>query len=111
MKLHLVYTCANLRLVNYVAEANHLKEKYADHVEVLVGVEADFIPGTEAVYLKALAAHRLDYVLGSVHYFDGYRIRSGEVAHKSRCQLGVPGVLQACASRSGLWLVRCVSTY
>jgi histidinol-phosphatase (PHP family) len=59
---------------DYIAEANHLKEKYADQVEVLVGVEADFIPGTEAVYARALAAHRLDYILGSVHYFDGYHV-------------------------------------
>lgn len=59
---------------DYIAEAIQLKEKYADHIEVLVGVEADFIPGTEAVYLKALAAYRLDYVLGSVHYFDGYHV-------------------------------------
>lgn len=58
----------------YIAEANYLKEKYAAQVEVLVGVEADFIPGTEAVYAHALAAHRLDYVLGSVHYFDGYHV-------------------------------------
>lgn len=59
---------------DYVAEANYLKEKYADRIEVLVGVEADFLPGTEAVYAHTLAEHRLDYVLGAVHYFDGYHV-------------------------------------
>jgi histidinol-phosphatase (PHP family) len=58
----------------YVAEALALKEKYRGRIEVLVGVEADYLPGTEALYDDILRRYDLDYVLGAVHYFGGYHV-------------------------------------
>jgi histidinol-phosphatase (PHP family) len=57
----------------YLEEAVGL-QRGEDRVEVLVGVEADYVAGTEDAYATLLADPRLDYVLGSVHYFDGYHV-------------------------------------
>jgi len=57
----------------YLEEAAGL-QRGEDRVEVLVGVEADYVAGTEGAYATLLADPRLDFVLGSVHYFDGYHV-------------------------------------
>ncbi|TVR92204.1 MAG: histidinol-phosphatase HisJ family protein [Spirochaetaceae bacterium] len=59
---------------NYLSEAVELKQIYSDRIEVLVGAECDYLPGTEAIYQQALQDERLDYVLGSVHEFSGYHV-------------------------------------
>jgi len=61
-------------LPNYVAQARQLQERFAGRIAVRVGIEADFVPGFEDVYREALAAHPLDYVLGSVHFVNGRHI-------------------------------------
>lgn len=43
-------------------------------LDLRIGVEADYLPGTEDVYREALAAGALDYVLGSVHEVEGWHI-------------------------------------
>jgi histidinol-phosphatase (PHP family) len=51
----------------YLAEARALREAYRGRLDVRVGAEADFVPGSEARYRAALDRPELDYVLGSVH--------------------------------------------
>jgi histidinol-phosphatase (PHP family) len=51
----------------YLAEAAALRDELAGRLDLRVGVEADYLPGTEAVYRAALDRPELDYVLGSVH--------------------------------------------
>lgn len=51
----------------YLSEAAEVRDRLAGRLEVLIGTEADWLPGTEDVYRAALAAAPLDYVLGSVH--------------------------------------------
>jgi histidinol-phosphatase (PHP family) len=51
----------------YLAEAAALRDEFAGRLDLRVGVEADFLPGTEAVYRAALDRPELDYVIGSVH--------------------------------------------
>jgi len=58
----------------YLDEATALKARLAGRLELLVGVEADYIPGREAAYRTLLADRRLDVVLGSVHYVDGFHV-------------------------------------
>lgn len=58
----------------YLAEAVSLKEEYRDQISVLVGVEADYIAGTEGIYREALDRAELDYVIGSVHAFGPYHV-------------------------------------
>lgn len=40
--------------------------------EVLLGIEADWLPGHEDILDHALASHPFDLVLGSVHFVDGW---------------------------------------
>lgn len=47
----------------YIAELAVLKEKYRGRIEVLAGIEND--------YLASIADDRLDYTIGSVHYLVG----------------------------------------
>lgn len=46
----------------YVRELNRLKEKYADKITVLIGIEAD--------YYSEFDPSLYDYIIGSVHYLD-----------------------------------------
>jgi histidinol-phosphatase (PHP family) len=59
---------------NYLREARELREAYADRLQLRIGIEADYIEGTEAIYREALASSDLDYVIGSVHTFAGYHV-------------------------------------
>ena len=58
----------------YLDEAATLRARMRDRIEILVGVEADYLPGTEEAYRALLADPRIDFVLGSVHYFDGFHV-------------------------------------
>lgn len=41
-------------------------------INVRLGLEIDFIPGREAKIRRLIASHPFDYVLGSVHFIDGW---------------------------------------
>ncbi len=58
----------------YLAEAAALREALRGRLDLRVGVEADWLPGTEATYRQALDRPELDYVLGSVHEVNGWHI-------------------------------------
>jgi histidinol-phosphatase (PHP family) len=61
------------RLGEYVAEVREAAES-AEGVTVRLGVEADFFPETVETLRARLALHPFDYVIGSVHYVDGFPI-------------------------------------
>ena len=56
----------------YVDDMRALAERYRGRIEVLCGVEADYIPGQEEALGRLLAAYPFDVVLGSVHWLDGW---------------------------------------
>lgn len=58
-------------LPDYVADVEQLRRRAASP-EVLLGIEADWTPGGEAMLREALARHPFDVVLGSVHFIDGW---------------------------------------
>ena len=54
----------------YLSEAEDVRARLARELpglDLRIGVEADYLPGTEATYRDALDREALDYVLGSVH--------------------------------------------
>ncbi len=54
----------------YLAEAEQLRARLGPELpglDLRIGVEADYLPGTETSYRSALDRSELDYVLGSVH--------------------------------------------
>ncbi|MEU0991580.1 histidinol-phosphatase [Streptomyces sp. NPDC005953] len=56
---------------SYIAEALALKEEFARSIEILVSTEADYFHGKVDAYSAALSSYPLDYVIGSVHMFEG----------------------------------------
>ncbi len=51
----------------YLQEAAEVRHSLQRELDIRIGTEADWLPGTADVYREALAAAPLDYVLGSVH--------------------------------------------
>ncbi len=56
---------------SYVAEALALQEEFAGSIEILVSTEADYFGGRMDAYSAELSRYPLDYVIGSVHMFEG----------------------------------------
>lgn len=52
----------------YHAMIEDVKKKYGKNLNVLVGIEADFLPGHEAKTKAILDSYPYDYVIGSVHF-------------------------------------------
>lgn len=53
---------------NYINDILQLKERYANKIDVLLGVEADFFPEHLDIYKANLKKYPFDYIIGSVHY-------------------------------------------
>ena len=62
------WTLTTATLSAYAAEIRALAAKYADRIRILLGVEADFVPGACTPDRAAYAAIAPDYVIGSVHF-------------------------------------------
>jgi histidinol-phosphatase (PHP family) len=63
-------------LVDYLVEVDFVRNRYPD-IEVVTGLEADFLPGREAETAAAIRAARAysdgaRFVLGSVHFIDDW---------------------------------------
>lgn len=59
-------------LPRYVEAVLALKERYRGRIEVLLGIEADFVEGFEEALEAELARNPFDVVLGSEHWLDGW---------------------------------------
>ena len=59
------------RLDDYVAEVLDAAARH-DDITVLLGVEADYLPGYEDDLAELLAAYPFQYVVGGVHVIDGF---------------------------------------
>ena len=59
-------------LPRYVDAVLALKERFRGRIEVLLGIEADFVEGCEEALERELARHPFDVVLGSEHWLDGW---------------------------------------
>jgi histidinol-phosphatase (PHP family) len=44
------------------------RQQFADRIDVLLGIEADYVPGYESKTREILDGYPYDYVIGSVHY-------------------------------------------
>lgn len=59
------------QLPEYVAQVLRLREDYSE-ITIRLGLEVDYIPGCEDKAGLLIDAYPFDYVLGSVHYIDGW---------------------------------------
>ena len=60
------------QLGEYVAAVREVQAEFAGRLDVRLGLEADFHPGTERYVEEVLAAHPWDYVIGSIHYLGAW---------------------------------------
>src|SRR6476646_1590060 len=65
------------KLGEYVSELQRAKA-LARRVTVRLGVEANSFPETVEELGKRLRSHPFDYVIGSVHFLDDFKVDSGE---------------------------------
>ena len=61
-------------LPRYIEEIRAASDEFRDRVTVRYGVEADYLPETADALAQTIAAHPFDYVIGSVHFVDGFPI-------------------------------------
>ncbi|MBO8128602.1 MAG: histidinol-phosphatase HisJ family protein [Peptococcaceae bacterium] len=58
-------------LPHYVAEIHELQKTYPQ-ITIRLGIEVDYIPGAEDDARAIIEEYPFDYVLGSIHYIDGW---------------------------------------
>lgn len=61
---------AEAELDDYVQCVLDLRRRYAGRIEVLLGLEMDFVLGLEGYLAAQVAGHPWDYIIGSIHYLD-----------------------------------------
>ena len=59
------------QLADYVAQVLRLQGAYAE-ITIRLGLEVDYIPGFEHRARRLIDLYPFDYVLGSIHYIDGW---------------------------------------
>lgn len=55
----------------YLEQIEALKSR-ANKIKVRTGIEIDYLPGTEETLEKLLGQYKFDYVIGSIHFLDGW---------------------------------------
>jgi histidinol-phosphatase (PHP family) len=56
----------------YIEDVERCRRQYASDITIRLATEADFIPGHEAELETILRRYDWDYVIGSVHFLDGW---------------------------------------
>jgi histidinol-phosphatase (PHP family) len=56
----------------YIEDVERCRARYASDITIRLSTEADFIPGHEAELESILRRYDWDYVIGSVHFIDGW---------------------------------------
>ncbi len=65
------YTMALEELPGYVEEVEAMRRRYPQ-IRIKLGIEADYFPGREKETEALIKRYAFDYVLGSVHFIDGW---------------------------------------
>lgn len=55
------------QMPKYIADIADLKEEFKDRIEILCGLEADYIPGVSETFAVTKERYHLDYLIGGVH--------------------------------------------
>jgi histidinol-phosphatase (PHP family) len=78
------YAMAEDSYAAHYAEMVALRDEYRGRINVRVSVEADYIQGRESDLLAILGRFEFDYVLGSVHFMDGWLLDHPDFADRYR---------------------------
>src|SRR5918912_1421430 len=56
----------------YIEDVERCRTRYASDITIRLSTEADYIPGHEQALERILRGYDWDYVIGSVHFLDGW---------------------------------------
>ncbi|MCA1060566.1 histidinol phosphate phosphatase domain-containing protein [Rossellomorea aquimaris] len=71
------------RMDDFVDFIERQKSKWSDHgIQLKLGVEADYFPGSRDRLKELLSNHNWDYVIGSVHFVDGWGFDNPEAMER-----------------------------
>ena len=70
-------------LPRYVEEVEKLRSSYRG-INIRLGIEADYIPGCEEQLQRIIQRYPFDYVLGSIHYVNGWGFDNPAYIHRYR---------------------------
>ncbi len=65
----------------YLARVRELRERYRDQISIRLGCEMDIVPGREDEIRNIISESGFDYVIGSLHYLDGWPFDQQEYRH------------------------------
>ncbi|MBM7855929.1 histidinol-phosphatase (PHP family) [Desulfohalotomaculum tongense] len=68
-------------LEDYIKDVHYL-QRANPGISIRLGLEVDYIPGHETTAKKILSSLPLDYVLGSVHYLEGWGFDNPDYIHR-----------------------------
>lgn len=63
---------ADWELDFYIQDVERCRDRYGKEIAIRLSVEADFVPGAERTLESILRRYDWDYVIGSVHFLDGW---------------------------------------
>ncbi|WP_067725798.1 histidinol phosphate phosphatase domain-containing protein [Oceanobacillus damuensis] len=70
-------------LDEFVSFIQSQKEIWAERgIQLRLGIEADYFSGGEAELASLLNAYDFDYIIGSVHFYDGWGFDNPELQHR-----------------------------
>ncbi|MGJ9458044.1 histidinol phosphate phosphatase domain-containing protein [Oceanobacillus sp. CF4.6] len=70
-------------LDEFVSFIQSQKEVWEERgVQLRLGIEADYFTGGEAELVSLLSGYDFDYIIGSVHFYDGWGFDNPELQHK-----------------------------
>lgn len=76
------WAMAEDQYAGHYQEMLELRERYRGQISVRVSVEADYVQGHEDELRAILDSYAFDYVLGGIHFMDGWLIDDVEQAHR-----------------------------
>ena len=56
----------------YITEVKRLQKKYADKIDILLGMEMDFLPDHTDEAIEFDHKYGFDYIIGSIHHINGW---------------------------------------
>ncbi|MFQ5354982.1 MAG: histidinol-phosphatase HisJ family protein [Mariprofundaceae bacterium] len=59
-------------LDSYLREVEAARDEFAGRLQIRIGLEADYYPGTESYISSLIRSYPWDYIIGSVHYIDDW---------------------------------------
>lgn len=66
------WTMSQEDLICYSQEIDYLKDEYRNQIELLKGLEVDYVPGNTLSTRKNIDFLNLDYFIGAVHFVDAF---------------------------------------